>query len=300
MIATTRWRDTNAKSLEKSINNLISEVISDDANSNIVWENWKLEKKFDENEKISLNGHEIEYNYVNYSFDQRTIGDLSDDRLVKREGFVIIYSKDEKINYIIDQNTSALKLLRKLLSYTGKNEIEMNSFNFTNDFFMWLIYRVYYNNAAIEISPTDKNLRIDAIKGFKGSTEDLQTKVSATGETVMNIISTLSFLLESSKLNQIKLDVACRGHTNISLILKKQTVSISLPDYSGTFESERSEELQISKLYLMIYMEILPMLIQEYNTDIANKLWSKVVNIEFMKDIGEKLREEIQVKISSL
>ena len=57
-----------------------------------------------------------------------------------------------------------------------------------------------------------QTLTINAIKGFQGDSDDLLTKVSANGESVMNIISTLSFLLESRCLNQIKIDLECPYH----------------------------------------------------------------------------------------
>lgn len=47
-------------------------------------------------------------------------------------------------------------------------------------------------------------------------------------------------------------------------------------------------------------MEILPLLFQEYNTDIVNELWSKDVYVGFMKNVGETLTEKIQSKISNL
>ena len=140
-------------------------------------------------------------------------------------------------------------------------------------------------------------MKLDAIKGFKGDTEDLQTKVSASGETVMNIISTLSFLLESSNLNQVKLDLNYTGHQNISLVLQKGTVNASLDDYVGKYEQEETLELKIAKLYLTIYLEILPILFQEYNTDIGNELWNKEVYITFMKSVGENLTEKVKNKI---
>lgn len=54
-----------------------------------------------------LNGKEVEYNYIKYSYDQITAGDVYGDRVVKREGFIIVYTTGSGINYIIDQNSSA-------------------------------------------------------------------------------------------------------------------------------------------------------------------------------------------------
>lgn len=301
MATTTRWLDTVCNNINVAIDSLIDDVVSDERTSNITWDNWQLEKAFDTNQTMLLNNRNVEYNYIKYSYDQKTTGNVSEeDQVIKREGFIIAYATGSSINYIIDQNSSALKLLRRLLSYTGKNEIERNSLDLSNDFFIWLIYRVYNSNSNIETAPDDKSLNLDAIKGFKGDTEDMQTKVSASGETVMNIISTLSFLLESSKLNQVKLDLIYTGHLNISLILQKATVSALLDDYSGTFEQEVNQEQKIAKLYLTVYLEIIPLLFQEYNIDIANDLWNNDVYIEFMNNVGETLTEKIQNKISCL
>lgn len=301
MAATTRWRDTVSENINTAIDSLIDDVISDEKVTNITWDNWNLSKAFETNQTMLLNSKNVEYNYIKYSYDQTTAGDVYvEDRVVKREGFIITYTTGSGINYIIDQNSSAQKLLRRLLSYSKKNEIERNSFDFSNDFFIWLIYRVYNSNYNIEIAPDEKSLKLDAIKGFKGDTEDMQTKVSASGETVMNIISTLSFLLESNNLNQVKLDLNYTGHSNISLVLQKGTVNALLDDYSGSFEQEEVPEQKTAKLYLTVYLEILPLLFQEYNTDIGNELWNKDVYIEFMKNVGETLTEKIQNKISSL
>ena len=78
-----------------------------------------------------------------------------------------------------------------------------------------------------------------------------------------NIISTLAFLLESRNFNQIKLDLNYTDHSNVSLALQKGTVNVLMNEYSGIFEDDTPEE-KIAKAYLLIYLEILPILFQEY------------------------------------
>ena len=78
-----------------------------------------------------------------------------------------MYSTGYDVNYIIDQNSYAMKLLRKLLSYNGRNELERGNFDFSNDFFSWLIYRVYNKNCNIEVFlEKEKKLTVDTIKGI--------------------------------------------------------------------------------------------------------------------------------------
>lgn len=191
-------------------------------------------------------------------------------------------------------------MLRKLLSYTGKNEVEKNTYDFSTDFFVWLISKVFnYDNIIESDNDNLSNLQLESIKGFRGNTEDSQTKVSADGESVINIISTLSFLLESSRLNQIKLDLSYADHENISLLLNKGVVAVDSKSYQGSFESE-DETTRIAKLYLLIYLELLPILEQAYQSDIINDMWGQQEYINFMNNVATKLTDKIQKKISSI
>lgn len=299
MSATTIWKDKTTNDLEQTIKSLVDEVKPDEKSS-IVWGDWNIHKEFDKNKEIELGGQTIKYNYISYSYSQYYTKDLKDQSKVFKSGFIIVYSNGETIYYIVDQKSYAQKLLRKLLSYNGKNEIEKSTYSFGTDFFIWLIYRVYNSNYNIEISPDDKKLKLDAIKGFKGDTDDLQTKVTATGESVMNIISTLSFLLESNNLNQVKVDLNYSKHSNITLTLQKDTVCIDPNSYCGIFETDETSEETISKLYLMVYLEIIAQLRQEYYNDIDNEYWNTNVHSDFLQQVGKKLSEKIDEKTQAI
>ena len=58
MAATTRWRDTEMELFDVALASLIDEVTSEERISNITWDNWNLQKMFEENQHISLNGRE--------------------------------------------------------------------------------------------------------------------------------------------------------------------------------------------------------------------------------------------------
>ena len=146
--------------------------------------------------------------------------------------------------------------------------------------------------------PKGKCLSVDSIKGFKGDTEDYLTQVSASGESVMNIISTLSFILESSRLNQIKININYTDH-NISLRIQKGNIYIYFDEYQGSCE-EDDMELKTSELYLIVYLEIIPYLMQEYDSDKVNEAWSRDVKIKFMKDVADILQIKVQNRIADL
>lgn len=297
MASTTRWRDTVVENIDQAIQKLIDDVTEEEKVTNIIWENWSIQKCFTDNKTIKLNGKDIKFNYITYAYDQ--VDTTNENKTARKDGFIIVYSTGYDVNYIIDQNSYAMKLLRKLLSYNGRNELERGNFDFSNDFFSWLIYRLYNKNCNIEVFlEKEKKLTVDTIKGIKGDTLDLQTQVTASGEAVMNIISTLAFLLESRNFNQIKLDLNYTDHSNVSLALQKGTVNVLMNEYSGIFEDDTPEE-KIAKAYLLIYLEILPILFQEYYTDIGNDVWNEEVYKQFLKSVGETIREKIDNRIAS-
>lgn len=301
-MVTTRWTDYENSVLDNVLEILLQVPEDDGVGDSISYADWEINKKFHNNSKIRLNNREIEYNLIKYSYNQISPGEQPiEDRTIPKNGFIIAYSNGIGIGYIISRNSDGLKLLRKMLKYSGRNEISKNIFEIESDFFIWLISKVYTGENVIETeNDTLGDISLDTIKGFKGDTEDLLNKVSATGESVINIISTLSFLLESKNLNQIKLDLEYRNHENIQLVLTNNgTITTALEKYQGEYEELDEDEL-LAKLYLLIYIEILPMLVQAYRADIDNDNWNSEKNIEFLKMVAADLSQKVETRIEML
>ena len=288
-MATTRWRDNETRDLGHAIELLTDEIVEDERITGIMRKNWSIVQAFSVNKNISLFGDEIEYNVILFSYDRI----INDDNIVPQTGFIIVYKSKDTIKYIIDKKSEALLLLRKMLSYKGKNEVTDYAVNLSNDFFYWIINRVFYSNNTIERPDgSDQVLRFESIKGFSGDTEDAQTKVTASGESVMNIISTLAFFLESSSFKKILIELRYKEHENIMLILKNGTIEVDKKCYLGPFEQDEENE-RIAKLYLMCYIEILPILLQEYETDKENGVWNDEQYLEFLNDVSQKIMNKI-------
>lgn len=301
MGATTRWKDTQTDSFEESLTKMILQIPNDERTNSVFRINYTSRKLLEEDGNIELNGEIIRYNIVRYGFDQVTAQENpSEDRVIRKNGYIIIYEQRGSIYYIVDQNTSAKKILRKLLAYNGRNEIEDSNFDFGEDFFVWLVSKVYNSADPIENDYEDyiKELQLEEIKGIRGNTEDLQTKVATSGESVMNIISTLSFLLESRRLNQVVLNLRYTGHDNIGVKLQKNTVEFERP-YIGEYMDSSSDE-QFAKIYLLLYLEILPILEQEYRMNRDEDEWNQESYIAFLTAIKDTVIEKIENKIYSL
>ena len=210
---------------------------------------------FDSDKTGTFYDRSITYNYYTFSVDQIPSGaETIDDGMYRKNGFVIVYLDSGKVRYIISRNTYAQTFLRKMLFYTGKGEIVTSALNFTGDIFVWLISKIYEkDNIFSSENEALGDLTIDSIKGFKGDTEDFLARVSVSGESVMNIISTLSFLVESQNLNQITIALSYLKHSNIEISLNnRNTLGFNDEEYLGELMQKNMKNLLHRVYYFCI------------------------------------------------
>ena len=143
-------------------------------------------------------------------------------------------------------------------------------------------------------------MTIDSIKGFKGDTEDFLARVSVSGESVMNIISTLSFLVESQNLNQITIALSYLKHSNIEISLNnRNTLGFNDEEYLGELMQKKHEELVASCL-LLLYTEILPIILQKYQSDIDSNFWGQGKCVSFLERVADDLSKKVTARINDL
>lgn len=300
-MSTTRWIDKVSTDLDRAIESIISEknLNCDTQVESSLFKNWKFAKKHDENKIMAINNRNITYNFIEFSVDRIDPGLQPEiDRTHPINGFVIPYFNGS-VNYIINRNSNAQSLLRKILGYTGKGEIEKNMSPITSDMFFWLISKVYHGEEVIDNDAI--NFNIEMVRGIKGDTDDSLSKVRADGETVLNIISTLSFFLESNSIDRIRIDIAYQQHDNIELVLNtNDCISIIENTYIGPFNNGNDSTSCKAELYLLTYIEIIPMLIQEYNSAIEDGLWNREQKVNFLNNVATELSERVEGKIEML
>lgn len=299
----TRWTDDTSTNLKEVETKLLSIHNDEQSDTSTGYANWLIQKQFSESKSETLNGKIVKYNLYTFSVDQIPAGaEIDDDSVTKKTGFIIPYEINGKVRYIIDRNSGALTLLRKMLFYVGKGEIVKNNLPFTADKFVWLISKVYTGENVLEGgSEFLENLTINTIRGFKGDTEDSLTTISAEGESVMNIISTLSFLIESKNLNQINMDLAYRTHTNIGITFNnKNTIFVSDDRYTGELLQNNTHYELLAKIILLLNNEIIPIIIQNYQNDLDLNLWNQDRCIKFLQQVADDLEVKVASRIDDL
>lgn len=297
---TTRWSENEKRTLEEVIKAIIS--YSGDDTKEVGDKNFQFEKAFENNQIIELNYKEIKFNRIKFRYETIVSGiDLTlEERTSQKTGYILVYNNGEDNYIIIDKNSGAETLIRKLLGYKNqRKKINSKMLPLNSDFFIWMINKVYNNENIL-----DDGIEIKTIKGFQGNTEDLLTKVTADGETVMNVISALSFLLESKNLNQTKIELQYNEtHYNIELTLKQgkknPVIEIEPKSYRGELTLKSVDF--IDYLLLIVYVELMPKLFQCYKQEISNDEWNSVDGyVNFITEVGKDLSNRINERIKDV
>lgn len=260
----------------------------------------EIKKVFDDNQKIMINGNEIQYNYIDYSYEKVRPGEASNEmrstRIFSQKGFLIVYTDGTSIQIITNRSSNAgtKTILRKINNCSKNLEIVENINNISEDTFIWTIYKVLESgeNSLDE----DSELLIEKIIGFKGATDEL-AEVIGTGSTIMNLLSTLAFLFENETVSIIQPRI---NYNNNTIDLKLETngnIELDFDTYIGDYLLAQ-EPTRYSNISLITMLEIIPKFSAAYLTDVENGDWSKDKKVEFFTNMGTKIQEKIQEKLN--
>ncbi|MEB6248845.1 hypothetical protein MXM23_11420 [Mammaliicoccus sciuri] len=305
-IVTTRWKDEENDDFNKVLELLVDEKensfnTTDETKvhyKNITINKCSIENKNYQKESESISFDKIDFRYTKVRPPSALINEKSESII---SGYIVVYEKKSVIYYIISKHSDSKNILRNILNYTGNKEIVDNKIAVDSDFIIWLIYKFYNSLNVYSInddSQEEQTLKIDSIVGFKGDAEDEISRITTDGDTVMNLISSIAFLLESKKLTSIKLKVRYNNHQK--LVFKLHTngsINIDIDEYNGDFRSLEEDE-KTAKILLLIYLEIMPLLSEWYEEDKSVNNWGGIVYNQFLDKLITDIKEKVNQKKS--
>lgn len=297
-LTTTRWIDTEVENINGALELIMRDNEDLQSGSGITYGNLTKNKIFDNLQSVSINNNDIIYNLIEFSVDTITPGDESiETRTSKINGLILVYEIGGNVKYIINRNYDALKLLRKLCHYEGQNEIVGDNPSFSSDIFMWFVKSVFTEENSFSFTQqdqTEKELTINSIMGVRGETRD-ENKISAVGkDTVMNLVSTLSLILESDDLKQLIIRIEYSQHENLEIKLTtKGVISNEITSYEGNFINSNNYD-QKAKILLLVYLEILPNFLQVYHNNLESGEWSSQQKENFFELIESQLISKLE------
>ena len=293
----------NSDETHKSIDEIIENII--DYNS---WRDkekdpytgesldYVVTKRFDTNQELKINGNTFEYNLIEFSFETLLKGQENNPIDAERKrlttGYIVIYSDGNRTQYIINRGrgSAALSILRKINNSEKNKIIQAQSFEFDSDIFLWLISKFKNDNKIDE----REELTLKSVTGFKGSGNQNQATLTGSGNDVMNLFSTLSFIIEMESLEEILVQFQhARNIYEIRFFESNSQIEVRTENYVGNYISD-SEGVRISAVLMHCFIEVIPTVINAYKTDVENEDWGKEKKNEFSKQIFDAVKNNIE------
>lgn len=296
---TTRWKNEKENNYEKNIDSLMDykSIKEQNEGKKSYYQNFKVNKLFENTKEIELANENTKFDFFEVEYEKVREGtDPIEERTDKMSFELLVYNNKGTTKYIISRSSEAMYFIRKLLKYKGQREICDLKVKVDSDFFLWLIYKIYKEDNIFKVTygKDENDIALTNIKFLKGISID-NNNVTSQGNTVLNLISTLSFVLEKGKIKQLVLCVSYGEHENIEIRLETNgAIGIGdIKEYDGIFEKDEIN-LRQSKVLLLIYNEILPMITDYYNTDIKDKKWDSKTKVAFLQEIKEEITDRIE------
>ncbi|TRM03377.1 hypothetical protein FNL10_05190 [Staphylococcus hominis] len=296
---TTRWKNEKENNYEKNIDSLMDykSIKEQNEGKKSYYQNFKVNKLFENTKEIELANENTKFDFFEVEYEKVREGtDPIEERTDKMRFELLVYNNKGTTKYIINRSSEAMYFIRKLLKYKGQREISDLKVKVDSDFFLWLIYKIYKEDNIFKVTygKDENDIALTNIKFLKGISID-NNNVTSQGNTVLNLISTLSFVLEKGKIKQLVLCVSYGEHENIEIRLETNgAIGIGdIKEYDGIFEKDEIN-LRQSKVLLLIYNEILPMITDYYNTDIKDKKWDSKTKVAFLQEIKEEITDRIE------
>lgn len=263
-----------------------------------------------ENQTLDLIGKSITFSSFTWSVLQNG----------KRISYLMIIYKDaENIGVVIEKVSGALTFLRLIAEFdeTSRNDIVSREYDdsvFNSELFFWVISKIYNDDADINFRIDDDKkddieytIELNSLDGLKGRTSGILNKVSTEGSDVINMLTTLSFLLESNQLTEVQLGVTYGAHSNFQIIIhlnsgvrKLLSIDVKEKEYFGDFlkidtlnDSQSTDKLKLrSAILLMVHLDFFPTLISVFKSDSAST--------DTRKDLTESIIEDVSSRLDTL
>ena len=128
---------------------------------------------------------------------------------------------------------------------------------------------------------------------------DRLAEIAGSGDRILNLISTLTFLVENENLSRIEM-LLCHQKETYGLKLGINSyLEINAEKYQGRYMKIPDEEM-IPHIVLNAFLVVIPDLLAIYDQEIEKGQWDNKIKREFLGNIGETIQKRLQEKLGIL
>lgn len=258
---------------------------------------------FNQDKSITINEVQYKYNFINFSYETLNVPKKdSEDRnqRIKINNLkVVVVETNSGIVYLVNKpdTPSTLTSLRKLHNLSANNKIVISNISgVKSDLFIWLVHNLI--DEPEKRIGSNSDILVSSLTAFRGEkpTEDESeklNKINGSGETIMKMVTTLLFLLESKSVSSVELQVNPQKSNLDIKLTKGGGVELDLNRFIHPPVSRKDEWEQHSEKLIFIFFHLIPEIIDSFSNEQLNRKWTPSKIKKFYRAIGKDIKKRI-------
>lgn len=313
-ITMTRWRIENINTLEEFADNLelIPRALED-----IVWQDGSPIytvvgniNECDYNYIHSIEIQDTEYRYLSFTVTverakkenkwYNTDGTLKDrrDRINTYQSNMIAFVDNGSIEMIaFTAKSTVTRIIRHAFDNEVWQEISEIPCSINEDMFYWLLKRLRDYPATNLHNTVDVN--ISGLWSYLGTTCDGNNAFRAKGRRVLAVLGTLAVIFSSEELKALRPEFQHDGNVIVIELNLNNTIKIYDDYYIGNFNAYNGQE-KSNVLALYTINELIPNILNAYNANVTDDIWSIQLKLDFLRTIGQEIMDRVEEELQLL
>lgn len=161
-------------------------------------------------------------------------------------------------------------------------------FEVDDDILYWLVYRKVQCGGSI-----NKNFDIAGISAYLGYSTLETHKMSGEGDRIYELLGTMAFIFGNEPLDSLHL-LLRRATENCSFrFYRSGAIKIAENEYLGNYCGNHADKAFAARLCLLIYTEVIPPMVQEYNQHKLDGSWSAKQRQSFVNEVGKGILKKV-------
>lgn len=218
------------------------------------------------------------------------------DRVNVYQSNMIAFEEEGCISIItFSAPTTVTRIFRHAFDSDELKDISEIPYTIKEDFLYWLLKRLRdYPNADLY---NNINVNISGLYGYLGSNGNNDCR--GNGRRILAVLGTLAVIFSSEKLKSLRPEFQHNGNILVIEINDDNTIKLYEDDYFGNFNVYSGQE-KSNILALYAINILLPMVLEAYYKNIDDGLWSVELKLDFLRTIGEEIKERVQEELDLL
>lgn len=313
-ITLTTWKIRNIDTIEQFVSNLelvnrrLEEVGWGEDSPNYIVSSNIEGYGYDYIHNITLGN--VEYKYISFRvtverakqknkwYDE--CGNLKDrrERINTYPSDMLAYVANNEVTLIVfSAKTTAARILNHAFDNEIWKEREEINWGIDEDIFYWLLKRLR-DYPAVNLH-NSVNINITGLWSYLGTTGNGSNAFRGKGRRVLAVLGTLAIIFSSEELRALRPEFQHNGNTVVVELNLDNTIKIYDDYYLGNFNVYQGQE-KGNVLALYIINELIPNILESYNKNKEDDLWSIQLKSDFLRTIGQEIMERVEEELDLL